>query len=126
MSNPYSARRANGVGGTVGMPLPGVAVRVVDERGMRVPEGEIGQVQVRGPNVFAGYWRLPEKTAEEFTPDGFFRTGDVGQFGGQGGRHYLTHRRPQQGPDHLRRLQRLPEGDRGLHRRTARAWSSRP
>jgi len=91
VSNPYFGTPRERIGGTVGMPLPGVAVRVVDERGMRVPEGEIGQVQVRGPNVFGGYWRLPEKTAEEFTPDGFFRTGDVGHFGGPGRPgNYLT------------------------------------
>ena len=91
VSNPYFGTPRERIGGTVGMPLPGVAVRVVDERGMRVPAGEIGQVQVRGPNVFGGYWRLPEKTAEEFTPDGFFRTGDVGHFGGPGRPgNYLT------------------------------------
>jgi malonyl-CoA/methylmalonyl-CoA synthetase len=66
-------------------------VRVVDERDKPLPEGEIGNVQVRGPNVFSGYWRMPEKTAEEFTADGFFRTGDVGQFGGEGRpSNYLT------------------------------------
>ena len=91
VSNPYFGTPRERIGGTVGVPLPGVAVRVVDERGMRVPGGEIGQVQVRGPNVFGGYWRLPEKTAEEFTPDGFFRTGDVGHFGGPGRpANYLT------------------------------------
>jgi malonyl-CoA/methylmalonyl-CoA synthetase len=58
-----------------------VAVRVVRDDGSRCAIGEIGNVQVKGPNVFSGYWRLPEKTAEEFTPDGFFRTGDVGHFG---------------------------------------------
>jgi malonyl-CoA/methylmalonyl-CoA synthetase len=91
VSNPYFGTPRERIGGTVGVPLPGVAVRVVDERGMRMPEGEIGQVQVRGPNVFSGYWRLPEKTAEEFTPDGLFRTGDVGHFGGHGRPgNYLT------------------------------------
>jgi malonyl-CoA/methylmalonyl-CoA synthetase len=65
-------------GGTVGFPLPGVALRVVDDAGQPLPVGEIGGIQVRGPNVFKGYWRMPEKTAEEFTADGFFKTGDVG------------------------------------------------
>jgi malonyl-CoA/methylmalonyl-CoA synthetase len=65
-------------GGTVGFPLPGVALRVVDHEGKPLPVGETGGIQVRGPNVFTGYWRMPEKTAEEFTADGFFKTGDVG------------------------------------------------
>ena len=66
-------------GGTVGFPLPGVDLRIVDDAGQPVPTGEIGGIQVRGPNVFKGYWRMPEKTAEEFTADGFFKTGDVGR-----------------------------------------------
>jgi malonyl-CoA/methylmalonyl-CoA synthetase len=74
-------------GGTVGFPLPGVELRVVDDQGQPVPTGEIGGIQVRGPNVFQGYWRMPEKTAEEFTSDGFFRTGDVGRIDAQG---YVT------------------------------------
>jgi malonyl-CoA/methylmalonyl-CoA synthetase len=82
-SNPYrpeSARR----GGTVGLPLPGVGVRVHDEQGRPLPAGEIGAIEVKGPNVFQGYWRLPEKTAEEFTADGWFKTGDVGRIDGDG------------------------------------------
>ena len=82
-SNPYrpeSARR----GGTVGLPLPGVGVRVHDDQGRALPAGEIGNIEVRGPNVFSGYWRLPEKTAEEFTADGWFKTGDVGRIDGDG------------------------------------------
>ncbi|MFM2056621.1 MAG: hypothetical protein RLY71_1006 [Pseudomonadota bacterium] len=71
---------ARRIGGTVGPALPGVGVRVVDDKDVLLPAGEIGNVQVRGPNVFAGYWRMPEKTAEEFTADGWFRTGDVGRF----------------------------------------------
>ncbi|WP_439113206.1 malonate--CoA ligase [Hydrogenophaga sp.] len=66
-------------GSTVGFPLPGVDLRVVDDAGQGLPAGEIGGIQVRGPNVFQGYWRMPEKTAEEFTADGFFKTGDVGR-----------------------------------------------
>ncbi|MSP83242.1 MAG: malonyl-CoA synthase [Alphaproteobacteria bacterium] len=74
-SNPLVGDR---VRGSVGPPLPGVAVRVQDDRGSPLPTGDIGGIQVRGPNVFKGYWRNPEKTREEFTADGFFRTGDVG------------------------------------------------
>ena len=80
VSNPYhgdpaSVRRA----GTVGVPLPEVTVRIVGDDGAPIAQGEIGHIQVKGPNVFAGYWRMPEKTAEEFTQDGFFKTGDVGK-----------------------------------------------
>jgi len=90
-SNPYDAELGERLGGTVGQPLPGVSVRVVDDEGRETPVGTIGNVQVRGPNVFSGYWRMPEKTLEEFTDDGWFRTGDLGQFGGQGvPDHYLT------------------------------------
>lgn len=74
-SNPLHGERKPG---TVGLPLPGVSLRVVDEAGKPVPVGEIGQIEFKGPNVFQGYWRMPEKTAEEFTEDGFFRSGDLG------------------------------------------------
>lgn len=74
-------------GGTVGFPLPGVELRVVNEHGVSVEVGDIGGIQVRGPNVFKGYWRMPEKTAEEFTPDGWFKTGDVGRVDERG---YVT------------------------------------
>ena len=80
-SNPYDGNR---VAGTVGLPLPGVEVRVVDEAGARCGTGEIGAIQVKGPNVFSGYWRMPEKTREEFTDDGFFRTGDMGRWDANG------------------------------------------
>ena len=83
-SNPYHGERR---GGTVGFALPGVDVRVVDDGEQPVPQGEIGAIQVKGPNVFAGYWRMPEKTAEEFTADGFFKTGDVGRVDADG---YVT------------------------------------
>ena len=72
------------VGGTVGFPLPGVELRVVDETGQRLAAGEVGGIQVRGPNVFKGYWRMQEKTGEEFTADGFFKTGDVGKVDASG------------------------------------------
>ena len=76
-SNPYDGAR---VAGTVGFPLPDVELRVADpETGAVLPLGEIGVIEVRGPNVFAGYWRMPDKTASEFRPDGFFVTGDVGR-----------------------------------------------
>jgi len=88
-SNPYAAdsRHANQskrMGGTVGFPLPGVQLRIQGEAGTDLPTGEIGGIQVKGPNVFKGYWRMPEKTAEEFTADGFFKTGDVGYVDAKG------------------------------------------
>jgi len=74
-SNPYEGAR---IAGTVGFPLPGVELRVVQrEAGAQLPAGEIGMIEVKGPNVFKGYWRMPEKTASEFH-DGFFITGDLG------------------------------------------------
>ncbi len=72
-SNPLRGERR---AGTVGPPLPGVTARVVGEAGEPIATGETGNLQVRGPNVFPGYWRMPEKTAEDFTADGFFNTGD--------------------------------------------------
>ncbi len=77
-SNPYRDEDGQRLGGTVGFALPGVGVRVHDDKGGACPPGEIGGIEVRGPNVFAGYWHMPEKTAEEFTADGWFKTGDVG------------------------------------------------
>lgn len=78
-SNPYTSVQGARRGGTVGFPLPGVGLRVRDDQGQDCPTDEIGNIQVRGPNVFAGYWRMPEKTKEEFTADGWFKTGDVGK-----------------------------------------------
>jgi malonyl-CoA/methylmalonyl-CoA synthetase len=79
-SNPHDgARKA----GTVGMPLPGISVRVTSPDGTPVATGQAGSIEVRGPNVFHGYWRLPEKTAEEFR-DGWFITGDLGAFDADG------------------------------------------
>ena len=68
----------------MGFPLPGVSLRIADEQNREVPEGEVGSIQVKGPNVFAGYWRMPEKNAQEFTSDGFFITGDMGMVDAQG------------------------------------------
>jgi len=77
-SNPYDTADGERRGGTVGFPLPGVGVRVVGSDGAVLPAGTVGALEVRGPNVFMGYWRMAEKTKEEFTADGWFRTGDVG------------------------------------------------
>lgn len=81
-SNPYEGdRRA----GTVGFPLPGVELKITNPAdGAELPQGEIGQIEVRGPNVFKGYWQMPEKTAEELRADGFFITGDLGLVDDQG------------------------------------------
>ena len=77
-SNPY-APASDRRGGTVGKPLPGVGLRVHDDKGTPLRHGEIGGIEVKGPNVFKGYWRMPEKTADEFTTDLWFKTGDVGK-----------------------------------------------
>ena len=78
-SNPYRAEDGERRAGTAGRALPGVQVRIHDEKGQPCHSGEIGGIEVKGPNVFKGYWRMPEKTAEEFTPDLWFKTGDVGK-----------------------------------------------
>lgn len=83
-SNPYQGERRCG---SVGPALPGVQVRVVDDNGATCAVGTPGHIQVRGPNVFCGYWRQPEKTRAEFTMDGFFKTGDIGHLDAEG---YLT------------------------------------
>ena len=77
-SNPCKTADGDRLVGTVGQPLPGVELRVRDEAGQTLPAGQTGGIEVRGPNVFLGYWQMPEKTAQEFTDDGFFKTGDVG------------------------------------------------
>lgn len=81
-SNPYDgARRA----GTVGFPLPGVEIRIAEpETGKPLDQGDVGVIEIRGPNVFKGYWRMPEKTKEEFRDDGFFISGDLGMIDDQG------------------------------------------
>ena len=86
-SNPYDGER---VAGAVGHPLPGVSVRVTDpETGKELARDEIGMIEVKGPNVFKGYWRMPEKTKSEFRYDGFFITGDIGKIDAQGYVHIL-------------------------------------
>ena len=80
-SNPLDGPR---IGGTVGPPLPGVSVRIVGDDGAPCAPGTIGAIQVRGPNVLKGYWNLPEKTREEFTADGWFKTGDMGEWTPEG------------------------------------------
>jgi malonyl-CoA/methylmalonyl-CoA synthetase len=80
-SNPLHGERRPG---TVGLPLPGIELRVVDEAGRILGPDEVGVLEVRGPNVFKGYWRMPERTAEEFRPDGFFITGDLARIGADG------------------------------------------
>lgn len=78
-SNAYHARDGERRAGTVGKALPGVQLRIRGDKGQPCRSGEIGGIEVKGPNVFKGYWRMPEKTAEEFTPDLWFKTGDVGK-----------------------------------------------
>ncbi len=80
-SNPVDGER---VAGSVGFALPGVEARVADADGRALPAGEIGGIEVRGPSVFRGYWRQPEKTREAFRSDGFFVTGDLGEMDGSG------------------------------------------
>ena len=81
-SNPYDGERR---AGTVGFALPGVEIKVTNpETGEILPDGDIGQIEVRGPNVFVGYWNMPEKTREELRADGFFITGDLGRIDEQG------------------------------------------
>jgi len=86
-SNPYDGDR---VPGSVGIPLPGVDLRIADpDTGKLVPLGDVGMIEVAGPNIFKGYWNLPEKTAEEFRADGYFITGDLGRIDEQGYVHIV-------------------------------------
>ncbi|MFA5538833.1 MAG: malonyl-CoA synthase [Gemmobacter sp.] len=86
-SNPLEGER---IAGTVGFPLPGVSLRIADpETGAELPQGGIGGIEVKGPNVFGGYWQMPEKTATEFRADGFFITGDLGMIDERGYVHIV-------------------------------------
>ena len=86
-SNPYDGER---IAGTVGFPLPGIELLIVDpETGEPLPKGEIGMIEVKGPNVFRGYWRMPDKTKAEFRHDGFFITGDLGKIDARGYVHIV-------------------------------------
>jgi malonyl-CoA/methylmalonyl-CoA synthetase len=86
-SNPYDGDR---IAGTVGFPLPGVSLRIAEpESGAALAQGEVGVIEVKGPNVFKGYWRMPEKTAAEFRPDGYFITGDLGRIDARGYVHIV-------------------------------------
>ena len=86
-SNPYDGER---VPGAVGFPLPGVSARVTDpETGKELARDEIGMIEIKGPNVFKGYWRMPEKTKAEFRDDGFFITGDLGKIDSRGYVHIV-------------------------------------
>lgn len=86
-SNPYDGERR---AGTVGFPLPGVELKIVDpDTGETLPHGEVGQIEVSGPNVFKGYWQMPEKTAAELRDNGFFITGDLGKIDEDGYVHIV-------------------------------------
>ncbi len=88
-SNPFNSDARFGgasqrLGGSVGFPLPGVQLRIAGDNGELLGSGKVGSIQVKGPNVFGGYWRMPEKNAQEFTADGYFITGDMGMVDAQG------------------------------------------
>ena len=85
-SNPLDGER---IAGTVGFPLPDVEVRVADDKGATLETDEVGVLEVRGPNVFSGYWRMPEKTEAEFRADGFFITGDMSKIDARGYVHIV-------------------------------------
>ena len=86
-SNPYEGERR---AGTVGFPLPGIELKITDSTtGKTLAQGNIGEIEVRGPNVFKGYWNMPEKTAEELRSDGFFMTGDLGMVDADGYVHIV-------------------------------------
>ena len=85
-SNPYDGERR---AGTVGFPLPGVELKITGSGGEELPDGEVGLIEVRGPNVFKGYWQMPEKTREELREDGFFLTGDLGMVDADGYVHIV-------------------------------------
>ena len=111
--------------GSIGTPIEGVEMKVVDDEDNEVPQGEVGEIVIRGHNVMKGYWQRPDATAEAIR-DGWFHSGDMAH--GRRGR-LLLHRRPQEGHDHPRRLQRLPARDRrgastSTPRCARRRWSA--
>jgi malonyl-CoA/methylmalonyl-CoA synthetase len=81
-SNPYKSSQR--IPNTVGYPLPGISARISDTKGKELSTGDIGVLEISGPNVFNGYWQMPEKTAEEFREDGYFITGDMATMEGDG------------------------------------------
>ena len=83
-SNPCDPANGERCAGTVGPALPGVSLRVRNDAGAELAAGEVGGIEVRGPNVFKGYWRMAEKTREEFSADGWFKTGDIGKVDSRG------------------------------------------
>ena len=83
-SNPYDEER---IAGTVGLPLPGVELRIADDQGNEIKQGDIGIIELRGENVFKGYWQMPDKTNDSFRKDGFFITGDMAKIDHKG---YVT------------------------------------
>ena len=83
-SNPYDNER---IAGTVGLPLPGIQLRIADDKGNEVEQGQIGIIELKGENVFKGYWQMPDKTSESFREDGFFITGDMAKVDNNG---YVT------------------------------------
>jgi malonyl-CoA/methylmalonyl-CoA synthetase len=86
-SNPYDGERR---AGTVGFPLPRVSIRIADpETGRALATGEVGVIEIKGPNVFKGYWRMPDKTTAEFRPDGYFISGDLGLIDDRGYVHIV-------------------------------------
>ncbi len=103
--------------GSVGKVLDGITVRLVDDAGDDVLQGDAGEIWVKGPNVFQGYLDDPEQTARVLTADGWLRTGDIAVTDDDG---YLYPRRPGEGSDHRQRLQRLPRRGRRGDRRTPR------
>ena len=107
--------------GSIGTPIEGVEMKLVDDDGNEVPEGEVGEIAIKGHNIMKGYWEREEATAEAIK-DGWFFSGDMGKT--RRGR-LLLHRRPQEGADHPRRLQRLPARDRGGALRASRGPGGR-
>ena len=103
--------------GTIGVPLPSTYMKLLDDDGNEVPLGQPGEIAIKGPQVMAGYWQRPDETAKVMTPDGFFKTGDIGVHGRA---RLLQDRRPQEGHGPGQRLQRLPERGRGRGRAAAR------